>query len=514
MRPVKEFEKLFIFEFANNHMGDVNHGLKMVEEFAKVKAPFKDFTFAIKFQFRDLDTFIHPDYKQRTDLKYVKRFSETKLTKEEFSLLKKAAEMAGFKTLCTAFDEVSVGSIEDMNFDFIKIASCSFTDWPLLNRIAETSLPIIASTAGSTLKEVDNVVSFFKNREKDLAIMHCVGEYPTQEENLQINQIEFLKNRYQNISIGFSTHEEPDNFDSVLVAVAKGATLFEKHVAVVTQKYDKNVYSCTPQQMSRWLNSASRAYAMCGRSGARHDISEKEASDLRRFKRGVFAARKINEGDIIDRSNTFSAWPPQEGQILANDMSKYTHFVAQKTFEPNEAVYDTIDQTQRVETREKIWDIVQKVKSYLSKSNVVYPGEAKLEISHHYGVDNFYETGTTMITIVNREYCKKLIIALPGQSHPEQYHKKKEETFLILHGELDLYLDGQKHSLSRGDVVTVKPEVRHAFTTDTGAVIEEVSSTHHKNDSFYTDETIGNNPNRKTFITHWIDQMIITELEP
>jgi|TARA_Y100000310_G_scaffold114000_1_gene112433 sialic acid synthase SpsE/quercetin dioxygenase-like cupin family protein len=501
----KNFDKLFILEFANNHMGDVKHGLTMIKEFAKVRSKFEQFTFAVKFQFRDLDTFIHPDFKKRTDLKYVKRFSETRLTREEFTLLKNEAEKAGFKTVCTAFDEASVDSIREMNFDFIKIASCSFTDWPLLNKIVETDLPIIASTAGSTLEQIDNVVSFFKNRDKELAIMHCVGEYPTQEENLQINQIEFLNNRYQNMPIGFSTHEEPDNFDSVMIAVAKGANLFEKHVAVVTEKYDKNAYSCTPEQMTQWLISATRAFNMCGKVGTRHNLSEKEASDLRRFKRGVFATTKIKKGQTIDRFNTFPAWPPQEGQILANDMSKYTHFVAQKDFEPNEAIFDSIDQTQRVETREKVWSIVQDVKKFLGQSGVVYPGEAKLEISHHYGIDNFKETGITMITVVNREYCKKLIIVLPGQTHPEQYHKLKEETFLVLYGRLNLLLDGVSHDLTRGNVITVEPGVRHELATTTGCVIEEVSSTHYKDDSYYTDETISQNPSRKTFITHWID---------
>ena len=116
-------DKLFIFEFANNHMGDVNHGLKMVEEFANVKDNYPEFNFAIKFQFRNLDTFIHPDYKERMDLKYVKRFSETRLSSEEFLTLKTAAENRGFITICTAFDEASVGTVEEMGFSIIKIAS-------------------------------------------------------------------------------------------------------------------------------------------------------------------------------------------------------------------------------------------------------------------------------------------------------------------------------------------------------------------------------------------------------
>ena len=77
---------LVIFEFANNHGGESTHGVRMVENFAEVKEKYSEFNFAIKFQFRNFDTFIHPDFKDRTDLKYVKRFSETALTTKEFSI--------------------------------------------------------------------------------------------------------------------------------------------------------------------------------------------------------------------------------------------------------------------------------------------------------------------------------------------------------------------------------------------------------------------------------------------
>ena len=494
---------LFIFEFANNHMGDSQHGAKMISEYADIIKDF-DFDFAVKFQFRDLDTFIHPDFKDRVDLKYVKRFSETKLTRDVFQRLKDTAEEAGFKTICTGFDERSVDTINEMEFDYIKIASCSFTDWPLLNKIAELDLPVIASTAGATLEEIDNVVSFFTNRQKDLSIMHCIGQYPTVKEELQINQIDLLKNRYPHISIGFSTHEEPDNFDSIKIAVAKGALLFEKHVAVETENYTKNAYSATPSQVKRWLTAASDALSMCGIQEKRHSSSDKEIADLRQFKRGVFAKRKIEKGEIIDRTNVFYAWPPQEKQVLANDMSKYTHFIANKTFEPNEAVYHS-EGTKRVNTREEIWNIVQDVSAFVSKTNVVFPPDANLEISHHYGINRFYEAGISMITVVNREYCKKLIIALPGQTHPAQYHKRKEETFVVLYGDVILELDGVPKKLTKGMVITIEPGVVHQFSTENGCIIEEVSSTHYKDDSFYIDPIIGQNKNRKTFIPHWIE---------
>src|SRR3989344_4935627 len=122
---------LFIFEMANNHMGDVEHGLKIIREIHKATQEFTDmdWNFAFKFQYRDLDTFIHPDYKDRMDLKYVKRFSETKLTEEEFLALKKEAEKLGFITMCTPFDEASVDLVVKHNYDILKVASCSSTDW-------------------------------------------------------------------------------------------------------------------------------------------------------------------------------------------------------------------------------------------------------------------------------------------------------------------------------------------------------------------------------------------------
>jgi N-acetylneuraminate synthase len=138
-------------------------------------------------------------------------------------------------------------------------------------------------------------------------------------------------------------------------------------------------------------------------------------------------------------------------------------------------------------------------------SKVVIPNECELEISHHYGLENFYETGICMITVVNREYCKKLIIVLPNQSHPEQYHKIKEESFNLLYGDLKLKLDEKEEDVQIGDIKLVEPNTRHSFSSKDGAILEEISSTHIQDDSYYTDENITKNKNRKTIIRFWID---------
>jgi len=501
MKNLKSIEPLFVFEMANNHMGDVEHGLRILREMHAVSKDF-DFHFGFKLQYRHLDTFIHPDFKGRTDFKYVRRFSETHLDADELRMLRDEMKALGFVAVCTPFDERSVDLIEEHDFDIIKIASCSFTDWPLWERIAKTDRPIIASTAGAPLEDIDKVVSFLEHRDKDFALMHCVAEYPTCDAHLQLNQIGFLKQRYPQVSIGYSTHESPDNVDAVKMAIAAGAAIFEKHVGVPTEQIRLNAYSATPAQIRRWLEAAGQAFEMCGVSGARPQFSEKEGASLRSLRRGVFARRRIQAGERIGPADVFFAIPTSEGQVTANDMSKYTEFYADADIEVNEPLSSS--NTTRREIREKVYDIVQRVKGLVQKSGVIIPPKVDLEISHHYGIDRFDEFGLTMITVVNREYCKKLIILLPGQKHPEQYHKQKEETFHILYGDAWVNLNGDVRQYKAGEVVTIEKGMKHSFGTDTGVIIEEISSTHYVDDSYYTDPAIMRNGYRKTLLTYWL----------
>lgn len=496
---VSSVNPLFVLEMANNHMGDVKHGLKIIRDSYQVTKNF-NFHFAFKFQYRDIaGTFIHPDYKNRMDIKYVKRFSETKLNPQDFLTLKKEIEKLGYISICTPFDEPSVDLIEKHNYSIIKIGSCSFTDWPLLERIAKTDKPIIVSTGGAALENIDKVISFLRNRDKTFAIMHCVGEYPTKEENLQLNQITLLKSRYPNIVIGFSTHEEPDNYFPVQFAIAKGARIFERHVAIKSDKYEINAYSSTPEQIENWLKSAQRALKIAGVTEKKAPHSEKEMADIRQFQRGVFTKEPLKKGELINIKNVFFAFPNEPSQLVANDLGKYKYFYAKNDIKKNGAVFAA----KMVDTREKVYEIVKRIDKLLGESGVVTPQKVDLEISHHYGIDKFDKFGICMITCVNRDYCKKLLVILPGQSFPTQYHEKKEETFNVLYGKFIVSLNGKKNIFNPGEIVTVVPGVKHGFTTVNGGVLEEISSTHFPTDSFYTDKKIALNKNRKTLVSHW-----------
>jgi sialic acid synthase SpsE len=316
---------LFIFEMANNHMGDVSHGMRIVRELRQACAGF-GFRFGVKLQYRDLPGLIHPEYRERSDLKFIKRFSETALGWHDYLRLKEAIVENGFLAICTPFDEVSVDRAIEHGFDYLKVASCSLTDWPLAEKIAATNLPLILSTAGEPFEEIDRIVSFYQHRDKRLSVMHCVAEYPTSDARLQLNQIDLLRRRYANVEVGFSTHEPPDQLDTVKIAIAKGATLFEKHVGVPTERNPLNAYSASPGQVRHWLEAAEKAISMAGVDGQRHAFSMSERLTLGELRRGVFARRAIAAGAVIKAEDVFCALPALPGQLVANDLSKYIEY--------------------------------------------------------------------------------------------------------------------------------------------------------------------------------------------
>lgn len=494
-------DPLFVFEMANNHMGDVEHGIRIIREFREVARDF-EFGFAFKLQYRQLNTFIHPDFQNRFDIKHVKRFQETRLTEAQFLRLFDEIKHCDFLAMCTPFDEPSVDLVEKHGFDILKIGSCSITDWPLLERVAQADRPIIASTAAVPLEDLDKVVSFFCHRDKNLALMHCVAEYPTPAARFQLNQIDLLRNRYAQLRIGHSTHEDPDHLDGVKLAIAKGATIFEKHVGVPTASWPLNNYSATPAQVAAWLQAAQHAYAMCGVAGQRSVPEPAEVESLHSLRRGAFAKTPISAGEIIDSERVFMAFPAQPEQFTANDWAKYAQFVATADIVAGAPLLAV--NTQCSDSRQQVYEIVQHVKQLLKEAHVITPGAAELEISHHYGLEQFAECGLVMINVVNREYCKKLLVMLPGQTHPEQSHRQKEETFVVLHGGMRLWLDDEARDCQPGDVVTVGRGVRHRFQTEHGVVFEEISSTHYKDDSYYTDPAIAANRHRKTYLRYWL----------
>lgn len=495
-----DFNNLFTYDIANNHQGDLDHALRIITEIGAVNAK-AGVRGAFKFQFRQLETFIHPDYKERQDIKHIPRFMGTALSLEQYRQLVKAVDNHGMYSMCTPFDEESVDIILDMGIKVIKVASCSAADWPLLERIATASRPVVVSTAGLSIDKIDRLVSFLETRNAHFALMHCVALYPTPLEKLELNQITVLRERFPHVPVGFSTHEVPDNYIPVRLAYALGARLFERHVGIKTDVHALNAYSSTPEQTARWIEAQQEAVAACGGEN-RSPATPEELASLHSLMRGVFAKKAIAKGEALTREEVFFAMPLHKGQLVSGDW--VDGLPADRDYGLNEPISETVANAS-LPDREIIYRIMLQVKGMLNNARVVIGKDSAIELSHHYGLERFREFGAVIITCINRQYCKKLVIQLPRQKHPYHYHQQKEETFQLLYGDLEVELAGRRIKAEPGDTILVKPGEWHKFHTLDGAIFEEVSTTHINNDSYYEDERVARLPReaRKTVIPNW-----------
>ena len=214
----------------------------------------------------------------------------------------------------------------------------------------------------------------------------------------------FFRNRYSKISIGFSTHEAPNNFDPIKIAIAKGAGLFERHVGLATDRYELNAYSSTPEQIEQWLQAAKETYDICGVTHKRRAISEKEGNDLRGLKRGVFAKSNLKKGDKLTTDNIFYAIPNIDAQLVSNEFSKYTDYTLQNDVTEKTAI--TYNDLIIKNSRTTVVNIIKKITKILAASKIALPNQLELELSHHYGIDRYEEYGAAIINCINREYCK------------------------------------------------------------------------------------------------------------
>ena len=312
-----DFKNLFVLDMANNHQGSIEHG-KLIIDACATAASENNIRAALKFQFRDLPNFVSPLQLKEQSNKHVPRFLQTKLSWSDFYDLKKYAAKKGLETICTPFDEASVDKILEMNFDIIKVASCSANDWPLLQKIANSSKPVICSTGGLTLSEIDQVVSFFTHNAVDFALMHCVSIYPTPDHECNLLDIKMLKERYQDMTVGWSTHEDQDEILPIAIAKALGAEMFERHVGLETETIKLNAYSSNPFQLENWFKTYQKTNRLLGASG-RNAITDVEKEALAGLQRGVFLKDEIKEGQVITDDDIYYAFPLEEGQISSGE---------------------------------------------------------------------------------------------------------------------------------------------------------------------------------------------------
>jgi len=123
--------------------------------------------------------------------------------------------------------------LEILNYftpDRLKVASRDLTNLPLLDALAQTKIPIILSTGMGGLNELDIALKVISKYHENIAILHCVSEYPTNPVHVNLRTIPYLKEQYPNYNIGYSDHTI--GISTPVAAVAMGATIIEKHLTL------------------------------------------------------------------------------------------------------------------------------------------------------------------------------------------------------------------------------------------------------------------------------------------
>lgn len=226
----KNAEKsIIIAEVGQNHQGSVETALRYVEALARTGVDF------VKFQMRDNKTLFTGkaynkpyDYATSFGSTYGEHREKLELDKDELILVRKECERQNVGFMCTPFDEASLQWLETIDVDVIKIASFDLGNIPFIDLIAKTKKPVVMSTGGGNQNQINESLVRINQYHNDVAILHCVSEYPTPYDRLGLNRITELKEIYTENMIGLSDHF--NGISSGIVGYMKGARVFEKHV--------------------------------------------------------------------------------------------------------------------------------------------------------------------------------------------------------------------------------------------------------------------------------------------
>ena len=205
------------------------------------------------------------------------------------------------KIICfsTPFDETAVELLEKLNTPIYKISSFEMTDIPLIKKIAKTKKPIIMSTGLSNLDEIE--LSFKTAKKfgcKDITLLYCVSAYPAKDSDINLNNLNILKKKFS-CRVGFSDHT--NNTNIACAAVAMGAEVIEKHIALNGQKKGLDIrFSLKGKEIQLFKKRISETYKFLGSNNFKRSKNEMKN---KKFRRSIYAYKNIKKGEKFSKKN-------------------------------------------------------------------------------------------------------------------------------------------------------------------------------------------------------------------
>jgi sialic acid synthase len=303
-----------IAEIGHNHQGSVE---KAQELFVLAKQCGVD---AVKLQKRDnrrlftRELFDSPyDNENSFGATYGAHREALELDQAAFAELQASARELGLAFFATAFDEASADLLEELDLPAYKIASGDLHNTPLLRHVALFGKPLIVSTGGATLEDIDRAVETVTAINPRLCLLQCTAAYPAAVEELNLGVITALRDRYPELVVGLSDHQ--DGIAMAPVAYMLGARVIEKHfTSSHTAKGTDHAFSLMPEGMRKLVRDLRRVPVAIG-DGVKRPLPSEE-KPLQKMGKKLVAARDLpaghvlGDGDLVAKSPANGGLPP------------------------------------------------------------------------------------------------------------------------------------------------------------------------------------------------------------
>jgi sialic acid synthase SpsE len=281
-----------VAEIGNNHEGNFDLAVEMIESAAKSGVD------AVKFQ-----SFIPDLYVSGVDIERLNRLKKFQLTYEQFRFLAKKASELNVVFFSTPFDIKTAEFLNEIQQIF-KISSGDNNFYPLIETVAKFDKPTIISTGLADLDHIEKLVKFWTSKGghlDNLALMHCVSSYPTPFDQANIAAVTTLRDKFFNITIGYSDHTL--GCDAAVLSVGAGAKIIEKHFTLSNEQSDfrDHQLSLNPLEMFKLVKKIRQAESLMG-SGEKI-IQNCEVQQESQTRRSIAAAHDLYSGKVLEKDD-------------------------------------------------------------------------------------------------------------------------------------------------------------------------------------------------------------------
>lgn len=254
-------------------------------------------------------------------------FERTAFSKDQWIAIRKHCEEQGVEFLSSPFSVEAVELLEDIGLKRYKIPSGEVTNIPLLSRIAQTGKPVLLSSGMSSWPELDRAVVALKGCE--LVMMQCSSEYPCANDQVGLNVMGEMKQRYQ-VSVGFSDHTLTNY--ATFAAVALGASVIERHFAFSRLMYGSDArHSLEPNELAECVRGVRAITEMLASPVEKGDAARYRTMK-ETFEKSLVVTRSVKRGEKIS-PDLIAVKRPGTG-IPASEMSSYVGRTAARDLDP------------------------------------------------------------------------------------------------------------------------------------------------------------------------------------